>query len=92
MKIEFDPNKDARNQKKHGISLGFATSFREDEAVIFADERKEYGETRYIAITPLPIRLHVMVYTKTADSIRIISLRKANKREEKIYAQETIDR
>jgi hypothetical protein len=97
MKIEFDSEKDAANLEKHGVSLGLAACLDENNAVIFVDERKDYGETRYIAMTPLPtllenrpssVRLHIIVYTRLADGIRVISLRKANKREEKIYAQE----
>jgi uncharacterized DUF497 family protein len=41
------------------------------------------------AIGHLENRLHVLVFTETVDGIRVISFRKANPREEKIYEQKT---
>jgi uncharacterized DUF497 family protein len=87
MKIEFDSHKDAENTRKHGVSLALAEEFDETMALILVDDRKAYGETRYRAFVPLPVRLHVIVYTRRQDGIRIISLRKANKRERKYYEE-----
>jgi uncharacterized DUF497 family protein len=47
--------------------------------------RRDYGETRYVAIGWLSERLHVLCFTTTDDGIRVISLRKANDREVKRY-------
>jgi hypothetical protein len=46
MKVEFDSEKEVANLKKHGVSLGLAACLDENNAVIFVDERKDYGETR----------------------------------------------
>ncbi|WP_338130968.1 BrnT family toxin [Cupriavidus gilardii] len=52
------------------------------------DERRQYGETRYIAYGPIGTRLHCLVFTIRGDTLRAISLRKANFREVRDYEQE----
>ncbi|MDY0057432.1 MAG: BrnT family toxin [Methyloversatilis sp.] len=42
------------------------------------DDRKEYGEVRYVALGMPGERLHVLCFTEITDGIRIISFRKAN--------------
>ncbi|WP_338911157.1 BrnT family toxin [Mycetohabitans rhizoxinica] len=61
-------------------------------ALIGVDGRHDYGGTRYVAIGYLGSRLHVLCFTETAISIRVISFRKANAREAKRYVNsQTID-
>lgn len=50
------------------------------------DDRKDYGETRQITIGFLDERMVVMVWTQRGETRRIISLRKANEREQTAYA------
>jgi uncharacterized DUF497 family protein len=88
MKIEFDPKKDEENIRKHGVFLDLARGLDESLALIVIDDRKDYGETRYRALVPLSVRLHAIVYTRRQDGIRVISLRKANERERKLYEEE----
>lgn len=46
------------------------------------DDRKDYGETRYIAVGRINNREYVLVFTRpNANETRIVSLRKANSRE-----------
>lgn len=52
MRIEFDPAKDASNQEKHGLSLAMASALDWDEALVWVDDRYEYGELRMIALAP----------------------------------------
>jgi uncharacterized protein len=87
MEIVFNSTKDATNKEKHGVSLGTASDFEWDEAVTWPDERKDYGEPRMVGIGYIGNRLYVIVFVDRGDERRIISLRKANKREESIYAQ-----
>jgi uncharacterized DUF497 family protein len=89
VRIEFDAAKNEANIAKHGVDLRSAEDFDFDTAVYAEDDRKHYGETRYIALGRLSGRLHVMVFTLRDESIRVISLRKANKREEKLYNEKT---
>lgn len=81
MEIEFDPAKDAANQQKHGVSLSLAESFEWDAAQVQVDDRFDYPETRMIAFGPIGDRIHVIVYTLRGETLRVISLRKANRRE-----------
>jgi uncharacterized DUF497 family protein len=87
MEIVFNTAKDATNKEKHGVSLGTASDFEWDEAVTWPDERRDYGEARMVGIGYIGNRLYVIVFVDRGDERRIISLRKANKREESIYAQ-----
>jgi uncharacterized protein len=57
-------------------------------ALTFEDRRKDYGETRLIAMAPLGARLHVIVYVERSGERRIISARRANSREVAFYERE----
>lgn len=81
MKIEFDPEKNRANIAKHKISFDEVKVFDFNSSVIVEDQRREYGEIRYIALGMLAHRLYVLVFTLVQDGIRVISLRKANSRD-----------
>lgn len=87
MRITFDLSKDQINVEKHGLSLSDAADFEWDDALVSADERRNYGEARMTAIGYIGERLYVVVYVNRDDSHRIISLRKANSREARHYAE-----
>jgi uncharacterized protein len=73
--IEFDPDKDAANIAKHGVSLILANRIRLDDAVIVVDGRKDYGEVRYNAFAEVDGRTLAFTFTYRDDVIRAISLR-----------------
>ena len=87
MRIAFDPAKDASNQEKHGLSLALASALDWDEALVWIDERCAYGELRVVALAPKTGILYYVAFVDRDDVRRIISLRKANRREVKHYAQ-----
>ncbi len=87
MTIAFDPLKDALNTVKHGISLAEAADIEWDAAIFWQDERHDYGEVRMCAIAYIGVRLHFIVYVDRDDVRRLISLRKANLKEIKRYAE-----
>lgn len=87
MQITFDTNKDKVNIEKHGVSLAAASRFEWEDALIWTDERKSYGEERMCGIGYIGNRLHYIVYVDRDEERRIISLRKANMREVKRYAE-----
>ncbi len=87
MRIEFDPAKNASNQEKHGLSLALASALDWDEALVWTDDRYEYGELRMIALAPDTGILYYVAFMDRDDARRIISLRKANRREVKHYVQ-----
>lgn len=87
MKITFDPSKNALNISERQLSFTRAAEFKWDSAAFKEDVRKNYPERRYVAIGYLDERLHVMCFSETDLGIRVISFRKANKREELDYEQ-----
>jgi uncharacterized protein len=89
MGIAFDPEKDAINIAKHGISLARAEEMDMAPAIIREDERFDYGETRYIAFGDIDNALHCLVFTFRGSKVRAISLRRANKKEVRRYDRQT---
>lgn len=87
MQIEFDPIKDRINQAKHGVSLAVAAEIDLDQAIVIEDRRFDYGETRFIAYAPVGGRLHVLWFTRRGSVVRVIGLRRANRRETKQHGQ-----
>lgn len=87
MRIEFDPAKDATNQAKHGVSLALASELDWEAALVWIDDRFEYGELRMIALAPRTGILYYVAYVDRARVRRIISLRRANRREVRHYVQ-----
>lgn len=87
MDITFDPAKHAVNTAKHGVSLALAAKIEWDSALLWRDNRRDYGEIRHAAIGYIGQRLYVVVFVARAGQRRIISLRKANSREITRYAE-----
>lgn len=87
MKIEFDPIKDASNQAKHGVSLALAAELEWDAAWVWVDTRYKYGELRMIALAPEINVLYYVAFVDRGEVRRIISLRRANRREVKHYVE-----
>lgn len=81
MKITYDPAKNASNLALRGLSFERVAGFDFQTAVLAVDTRHDYGEVRFRALGWLDGRLHALVFTRVANGIRIISFRKANKRE-----------
>ena len=87
MHIDFDPEKDATNLSKHGISLAAAARLDWDAALAWIDDRADYGEMRIVALAPIGDRLFFVVFVDRENSRRIISLRRANRREVNHYVR-----
>ena len=87
MKIEFDPAKDATNQTKHGVSLSMAGELNWEAALVWVDGRFEYKETRMIALAPKTEILYYVAFVDRGEVRRVISLRRANRREVKHYVE-----
>jgi uncharacterized protein len=87
MHIEFDPAKDAANQAKHGVSLALAGELDWEAALVWIDDRFEYPELRMIALAPKTEILYYVAFVDRGEAQRIISLRRANRREVKHYVQ-----
>ncbi|MCU0769533.1 MAG: BrnT family toxin [Burkholderiaceae bacterium] len=87
MRVEFDPTKDAANLSKHGVSLALAAELDWDAALVWVDDRFEYGELRMIALAPKTSILYYVAFVERGEVRRPISLRRANRREVKRYVQ-----
>jgi len=88
MQIIFDKAKDAQNKVKHGLSLSEANKLEWDDALIWQDTRRDYGEARMIALGAIAGRLYCAVYVEREGMRRVISLRKANYKEGIYYANQ----
>ena len=89
MRIEFDAGKDLANRAKHGVSLGLAVKLDWESALVWIDERFEYGELRMIALAPQTATLYYVAFVDRGAIRRIISLRRANRREVRYYVENT---
>lgn len=87
MRFEFDADKDRANQEKHGVSLVLAVELGWDAALVWVDGRFDYRETRMIALAPKTGILYYVAFVDRGEVRRIISLRRANRREVKHYVQ-----
>jgi len=85
MKYEWDMKKCKTNFENHKLDFAAIQGFEWGNAVVFEDVRHDYNESRFVAYGYINTRLVVVVYTMRGDTLRMISLRKANKREVKQY-------
>ena len=84
MRLICDPLKDQKNIANRGLPLLAAEAMFNDAMLVVEDTRKNYPERRFIGYNTIDGRLMVVVFCyPTDDTIRIISLRKANEREQK---------
>ena len=88
MLLEFDEVKSARNVRVRGIGFERFADIHFDAAVTQEDGRRSYGEQRLRVLAPIDGRLYAAVITPRGERIRVISLRRANRREELTYAKE----
>ena len=91
LQIEFDPAKEATNLRVHGVSLAQAEALLEGFTVLQQDERFNYGETRIIAIGEIAGVEFSCVYTRRGEAYRLISLRRASRKERDVYQQAKAD-
>jgi uncharacterized protein len=89
VEIEFDPAKSERNVRERGLSFELTADFDFETAVYVEDNRYNYGERRIRALGYIEERLYALVYTVRGETLRVISLRRANRREVKIYEDAT---
>lgn len=89
MLFEWDDAKNQSNIEKHGLSFEFAEQVFAGEIITFEDNRYPYGEKRYITYGLLVSRLVVIIHTWRNGSVRIISMRKGNQREQHEFERAT---
>lgn len=86
MEFEWDELKSDACFKERGFYFAAVTQiFIDPDRLVEVDDRKVYGEVRYQVTGEIGGRVYVVVFTPRQDSIRIISARKANRREVACY-------
>ena len=89
MKLTFDPDKDATNNIKHGLSLADALLvFDAPNKLTLESTRQDEARLMYIAMVEVAGVVLVLVYLmRQPDEVRAISLRRASKQEGTLYAK-----
>ena len=82
---EWDEGKRQANLAKHGVDFADMDAFEWDTAAL--DMAEDHAEPRWIAIGFIGTVVHFVVFTERGDNIRIISLRKATRREARNYGE-----
>lgn len=91
MHFEWDQNKNKINFRKHNIDFSDVPIVFKGTMLIDYDDRQDYGEDRWIGMGLMNDIVVVVVFTERGeDTIRIISVRKANQNECKRYYEAII--
>ncbi len=86
MRITFDPAKRAETLRRRRLDFLDAESVFAGLTYTILDQRFPYPEDRYVTVGLLSGRMVIVVWTPTEDGRRIISMRKANDREQARYS------
>jgi len=84
---DWDETKRAANLAKHKVDFASVEDFDWNYTYVEIDDREDYGELREIAWGFIRERLHVLVFVRRGETIWVISLRKAEPREARKYAE-----
>ncbi|MEW5987023.1 MAG: BrnT family toxin [Chloroflexota bacterium] len=92
MKFTWDEAKRQANFRKHGFNFADAAIVFEGATFTFEDDRFAYGEQRFVTIGILHGVIVVIAHTEVdEDLVRVISMRKATKYEQKLYFERFTD-
>lgn len=87
MNFSWDENKRRANLRKHGLDFKDASQVFDGFTFTFEDDRFQYYEQRFVTLGILQNMVTVIIHTESDETIRVISMRKATKHEQKIYLQ-----
>jgi uncharacterized DUF497 family protein len=87
VEITYDPKKSERNLRERGLGFEMVSGFDLTTAIYAIDNRKDYGEVRTRALGFIGDALYALVFTMRGSALRVISLRKANRKERNRYAK-----
>lgn len=87
VRITFDPAKRARTLTERGLDFADARQVFAGLHATLPDERRDYGEPRFISAGMLRGRLVVLVWTPRGTARRVISMRHAHAKEEAAWRQ-----
>jgi len=90
MDFEWDEEKNQENIRKHGLDFQDAPVVFQGPHLVWEDTRFEYEESRSIAIGFSHNRVVVVAFSELESSLRIISMRKANAKEKRIFTNRLV--
>lgn len=90
--FEWDEEKRQQTLLERGIDFLYAAQIFEGDTVRIVDDRQDYGETRYLALGMVANEIFAVVYTMRGETIRLISARKARKKEYERYQNSILRR
>lgn len=90
--FEWDEEKRQQNLLKHDVDFLYAAVIFEGDVIKIVDDRQDYGETRYLALGMVADDIFAVVYTMRGENIRLISARKARKKEYERYQNRILRR
>ena len=92
MEFEWDDAKSDACFAGRGFDFAYvAHAFLDGDRIVGLDRRWDYGEDRYRLLGAVEGRVYVVVYTMRGPAVRIISARKANRREVREYEQNKVE-
>ena len=91
MRFEWDEAKRRSNIRRHGIDFAVVAKVLDGATITFLDDRFDYGERRFRTYGLLFEKVVVVTHTEADEIIRVISVRKATKNEERVYFKQIKD-
>lgn len=85
--FEWDEAKSQKNLRERGFDFAFIARMFDQDILEYEDTRRHYGEQRLVALGEIEEEVFVVIYTWRGDVRRIISARRANRRERHAYRQ-----
>ena len=87
MKITFDPVKRAVTLAERGLDFEDAAELFRGDTLDSPDDRRDYGELRMLTVGHLRGRMVIVIWTPRGNARHVISMRKANARENANYGK-----
>ncbi len=92
MNFEWGDEKSNACYRMRGFDFAYAAfAFADPHRIVRQDRRFSYGEARYDVLRRIEGRLYVLIYTPRRNGVRLVSARKANRREVKRYENRSSD-
>jgi uncharacterized protein len=88
MRVTYDPRKREKTLAERGLDFEDAPEVFSGESYEEIDDRRDYGEVRWLTVGLLGGRLMMVVWTPRGGGRHIISMRKCNEREQRHYLRE----
>lgn len=85
MNLEWDERKREANLRKHGIDFADSAEIFAGPTATVLDDRYHYDQERFVTFGLLVDCVVAVAHTETADTIRVISIRKATRREQELF-------